>query len=432
MKGDRFPNHVGVKRKKNWLLLDEALLSQHMLIIGTTGAGKTETIKRLVAEVLRATDHDVFLVDGKGDPVFAREIAQLIYEARGAQIPIFSMGTGEIGSVYNGFRGEAADVYNRLCALVGVEEASGDAQYYADINRDILQLVCFSPHGAPRSFEELLQRLDKDWLEKTYASDLVELRNIRTIPDESFGSLLVRIRPLVRELRSVVDPNGFILEEIPGAVFSLRTQSVGDTARRFLRFFVEDIKDFVGKRQQRAGLLIIDEFGAFQSQGIDDILTLARSSNFGVILATQDVANLGEKDMRQIIMANTRTRILHVSDFPEEIAKLAGTKMAVESSIQHEEGEPTGSGSARPQHQFRIDMNEAAQLKAGEGFLIRQRYTAKFRTKRVPEVVATPEAVAEYRKQVTSQRTASPPPRKEQKQSTQNATPKPQIPDLKF
>ena len=398
MKGDRFPEHVGVKRTNNWLLLHERLLSQHMLILGTTGAGKTETIKRLVAETLRTTNRDIILVDGKGDDTFALEIAQMIYEARGESVPIFRMGGTKEGSVYHGFRGTPKDIYNRLAALVGVGDVTENAVYFANINRDILQLICFSPQGAPDSFEELLRRTKKTWLEHAYADDDDELEVIRNFSDKNFSDLLSNLRPLARELRSVVDPSGFVLEQTAGAIFSLRTQSVGDTARRFLRFFVEDIKDFVGKRQERPGLLIIDEFGAFQNNSITDVLTLARSANFGVILATQDVTNLGDEEKRQLIMANTRTKILHVSDFPEEIAQLAGTKIVVESSIQHQDGEVTGAGSARPQHQFRVNMNEVGQLKTGEGFIIRQRYAAKFRTKQVAAVVTQPESVAQYPK----------------------------------
>lgn len=180
------------------------------------------------------------------------------------------------------------------------------------------------------------------------------------------------------------------------AIFSLRTQSVGDTARRFLNFLIEDLKDFVGKRQQRPGLLIIDEFGVFDNHNIDAILMLARSANFGMILATQDVATLGDESLRRIIIANTRTKLLLATDFPEEIATLAGTTYQVEASLQHEAGEATGMGSARIQHAFRVDMNEAARLQTGEAFLIRQRYAAKLHIKPVGKIDATAEAIANF------------------------------------
>src|SRR5690606_14078711 len=151
-----------------------------------------------------------------------------------------------------------------------------------------------------------------------------------------------------------------------------------DTARSFLNFLVEDLKDFAGKRQRRPGLLIIDEFGAFQTEQIVALLMLARSAKMGVVLATQDVASLGKDEQaRRLILANTRTKLLMASDFPEEVAQLAGTLYQIEASIQHEEGQATGVGSARVQHAFRVDMNEAAQLLPGEAFLIRQRHAVK-------------------------------------------------------
>jgi hypothetical protein len=396
MQGERFPEYLGVRREGAWLQLSNPMLAQHLLIIGTTGAGKSETIKRLIAETLRETERDIFFIDGKGDLPFGQTIAQMIYEARAVTVPLFLMGLSETGSLYHGFRGAASDIYNRLCALVGVEEAVGNATYFADVNRELLQLICLAPEGPPRSFEELIDRLDLTWLSKTHAQDPRNRAAVKALDKESLSGLRMRLSPLSRELAPLIHPDGFVLEESRGAVFTLRTQSVGDTARRFLRFFVEDVKDFVGKRQQRPGLLIIDEFGAFNNENILALLTLARSADLGVVLATQDIASLGEEQTRRLIMANTRTKILMATDFPEEVAQLAGTMYGIEASIQHQDGEATGSGSARVQHQFRVDMNEVARLQPGEAFLIRQRYAAKFKVKPVGKITGTPDAIASF------------------------------------
>ena len=116
------------------------------------------------------------------------------------------------------------------------------------------------------------------------------------------------------------------------------------------------------------------------------LLTLARSAKLGVILATQDIASLGDEDTKRLILANTRTKMLMASDFPEEVAKLAGTIYQVESSVQHDSGEATGMGSARIQHTFKVDMNEAGRLQPGEAFIIRQRYAGKLRVARVKDI----------------------------------------------
>lgn len=377
------PAYLGLSCHQGWLQMDSGLLSQHLLVLGATGAGKSETLKRVAAESLAVADRDLFFVDGKGDPALGRDMAELIYRAHGRPVPRFVLGGDGPGSLYHGFRGGADAIYNRLCALVGVDEASGDARFYADINRDLLQLICYAPPGPPRAFDELLQRLDPVWLRRAYAHNPLEAATLATLDPQHVAGLLVRLRPLVREFGPLVGARGFVLEQSRGAVFSLRTQSVGDTARRFLHFLVEDVKDFVGKRQRRPGLLIIDEFAAFGNHNIVALLTMARSADLGVVLATQDVAGLGDETTQRLILANTRTKILMASDFPEEIGQLAGTSYQIEASIQHTEGLATGLGSARVQHAFRLDMNELARLQPGEAYVIRQRYAAKVRVKPV-------------------------------------------------
>lgn len=403
IKGDMFSPRLGVHTKRNHVYIEDRLIREHMIIVGTTGAGKTETLKNLIKQILWSSDRDIFVVDGKGDADFALDIANLIYGVRGKPVPIFKLGQTTSGAVYHGFRGHPQDIYNRLCALVGVDEATtGEGAYYADINRDLLQLVCYAPAGAPQSFEQVRERLNKSWLLSAYKGTEEE-KTITELDPKILNGLLVRVRPLVREFAPIVDPTGFILEESRGAIFSLRTQSVGDSARRFLKFLVEDFKDFVGKRQRpgQPAVFIIDEFGAFGNNNITALLSLARSSDLGVVLATQDAVTLGDESTKRKILANTRTKMLMVTEYPEELAKLAGTIYAIEASIQHAEGDPTGVGSARIQHQFKIDMNEAAKLEPGEAFLIRQRTALKLKGPRIGRVEYQRGAVANFPKPVT-------------------------------
>ena len=387
VKGDSFwGTNTGIHNTNGWLVIDENVLDQHTFILGATGAGKSETLKRLIFEVLSSTDRDIYFVDGKGDEGLANEIRGLAQQFGRGLAPVFRMGHGQGGAIYDGFRGQAEDVYNRLCALIGLEEMEGGATYYADINRDLLQLICYSRSGPPRNFEQIWERLDKDWLLSDYANNPREKRTIENYSERDLSGLAVRLRPLIREFSKSVGDDGFALEDTRCAIFSLRTQSVGDTARRFLGFLVEDLKDFIGKRQRRPAVLIIDEYAQFPADSVLALLSLARSSHLGVILATQDTSTLGDENNRQRILSNTTTQILMKSNFPEDIGKMAGTRYQLESSIQHDEGEATGQGSARIQHAFKVDMNEVAKMSAGEAFLIRNRYACKLKVERILDI----------------------------------------------
>jgi type IV secretory pathway TraG/TraD family ATPase VirD4 len=168
-------------------------------------------------------------------------------------------------------------------------------------------------------------------------------------------------------------------------------------AKKFLDFFIEDVKDWIGKRQPRGtkGLLIIDEFGTFRNQNITDVLSLARSSNLGVILATQDTATLGDTNTARRILANCNTYLLMKTNFPEELTELAGTVYRIEASQQTAEGgQATGVGSARVQHQYKINPNEVPKMAPGEAFLINSRFTAKIQMKQVPQIEINEQAIA--------------------------------------
>ena len=385
LKSDIFPKHLGIQEKKTWILLNEEVLDQHMLIIGSTGSGKSEAIKRLIYEGFVATNRNIYVVDGKGDSKFAEEIRALSAKHGRGKAPIYKLGFNESGAIYDGFRGQPTDIYNRLCALIGFSEVEGNAQFYADVSRDILQLVCYASEGPPRNFEDLRERLSKRWLHRAYKDDFAEYEAIEELDDKHLQGLVHRIRPLVREFSASIGEDGFSLESTRCAIFSLRVQSVGDTAQRFLDFLVEDIKDFIGKRQTEPSIFFFDEFGQFDNSTIIALLSLARSSKLAVVLATQDMDSTKDEKTKKLILANTRTKILMASDFPEDIAILAGTIMQLESSTQVFDGDITGLGSARKQHAFKIDMNEAGQLEVGQAFLIRQRHIAKIQIRQIEQ-----------------------------------------------
>ena len=405
--GEQFPTYTKIEQHWKWLRFHESLLDKHMFILGTTGAGKTELILRLCYEVLQNTNRNLYIVDGKGEMAFAETVAAMCYQIRGVQVPVFKLGHLHSGAVYNGFSGSADSIFNRLAYMVGVMNATtGEGQHYTEINKRLLQMVCLSgkdgkqiiasgKYDAPRSFEEVLLRLDYAWLKEAYASFPLAQRGIEMASKGSvIFDLYNRLYNLTNSFGDVISPKGFTLENTKCAVFSLKTNAAGVEAKSLLDFLNSDIQDFIANRITKPGLMIIDEFGSFANENITNILSQSRSSQLGVCLATQTISSLGDKLIQDKILENCNTHIMMKTLKGESLAEFAGTRMGAEMSIQLKEGQETGVQSARHQHQMRAHPQEAKELNPGEAIIINSGRSAKIKVARVENIQKNPSAIA--------------------------------------
>lgn len=381
---EAFPSHTGIRQQQGWLYLSETALTQHLFVLGSPGSGKSEMLKYLAYQILKHTDYDLFFIDGKGDSDLADFLRDATRHARDFTPATFRLGHVTSGDPYNAFVGQKEDIYNRLVRMIDSGQAQGGAAYYANANKTLLQLICYAPEGAPRDFSDLERRLNRKWLTRAYYSNQRELENIEAVK-KHMDDVGVWMQPLIRDFRDLIHRGGFTFDDARVAVFSIRTQSVGETSRQLLNVMNADLMDFMGKRQQRPAVVICDEFQAFKNETLAETLSLGRSSKLAVVLATQDTASIGNPDMVRRILANTKTKILMATDFPEDVGQIAGTQEILEHSYQHDEGQVTGVGTSRLQHQYAVPLNDVARLMPGEAFVIRQRYSSRVQFRMVEE-----------------------------------------------
>lgn len=405
LESDKFEKRHGIENYRNWLRFDEKQLNRHMFILGTTGAGKTETINRIIWEVLQNTNRDVFVIDGKGETKFAETVATMAYNLRGIKTPIFKLGHLESGAIYNGFSGSSDSIFNRIAYMVGVMEAStGEGKYYTEINKRLLQMVCVAGVDGhrlgitpPRSFEEILHRLDYEWLSQTYASNPLALKSVALAKDDrKIADLFNRLYNLSNSFGDSIHPNGFTLENTHCAVFSLKTNAAGIEARSLLDFLNSDVQDFISNRITRPAVMIIDEFGSFGNTSITNILSQSRSANLGVILATQTISSLGDsREIRSKIIENCNTHLMMKTIKPEELAEIAGTKLGIELGLQLDAGVETGLQTGRQQYQFKVNPQYARELPQGEGFFMNSGLVARVKIAQVKGIEIDKKSIAE-------------------------------------
>ncbi len=110
----------------------------------------------------------------------------------------------------------------------------------------------------------------------------------------------------------------------------------------------------------------------------------ARGFNTSLVLAPQVVAGMGEPDEVERILGSVETVICHRVNTPEQTVALAGTRRAMEYSTHYAHEGATGHGSARVQHQYKIDPDKVRSLEPGIAYLISRGRAMRIEVLRAP------------------------------------------------
>jgi hypothetical protein len=369
-------------------LLTPRQLTHHVLVMGATGSGKTETCLRLAYATARAfPDASVYYLDAKGDRLNAERFCGLMRDA-GRRARVFP------NEPFDGWRGDGRAIYNRLLEA-GQYPAEGEGVHYRLVAKAVLQRVCLHPSGPPRSSSEALERMDLGALSQAEGPALGgeltpgDVRDVRRRYGAIFGAL------------DGGADGSWAWEDTDAAYVLIDRQALGEEAHDLARFFFDDFAHFFSQRKprERFCLLVVDEFSAVAGAGgMASRVEQARAFNTALVLAPQVAAGMGDESEAERILGSAETVVLHRMNAPDGLAALAGTRLAPEFSQHYERpGEhgplrgprrPTGEGSVRLQHQFKVDPNAVRQLPEGVAFVIRRGRAMKARIVRAPEARA--------------------------------------------
>jgi hypothetical protein len=362
-------------------LMRDALL-RHVAVIGGSGSGKTETLLR-IAYLAAQANYSVFYIDAKADrPTMERFRALMAAAATGL--------TGVFPDYrFDAFRGDSRAVFNRLIEIVRYSE-EGDGAYYRDVAKRILATACFAEAGPPRSSDELIARLAPAELRRVAPALAADLSQ------RELAGVRLRYEAFFAALDGQLDA-GLAFDDRLSYYVLLDGLSLKEEAGSLARLMLADFAHFAKHRKlpTRRALLILDEFSAIaESANVVDLVERLRSHNVGIVLAPQAEEGLGESELaRARIIQSCETVILHQTKRPESLASLAGTRREVQSSLQHEDGRATGTGSGRSQHVFTVDPNEVRRLGPGEAFVIRHGRGARVQIAQAPPVPRIPPLV---------------------------------------
>lgn len=361
------------------LKLDASSANLHSLVLGGSGAGKTETLKRLVSIYATQTDYDIFLIDPKNDRELKIAFLSLVGMA-GRRCRAFP------DEPYNGFRGDARALHNRFLTIprLGTEGASA---YFAEMSEEYLWLGINAGDSVPRSFGELAQRLDYDGMTAYYQSDPASLQSLQRIKKGDANSIAMRFSNIARKLDQF-SANGWALEDTRAGYFGLPVLENARDVDAVARYLIEDFKHYFATRKtSRRTVVLIDEFSALGSENVVNLMELVRSLGGIVILASQTTAALGDERLQQRILGNVTIYLQRMND-PREVAILGGMQQRLDVSRRMGAGGmlDQAQGTARYVDKAVIDPTKAAQLPTGGAFLINRGHVAEVKILQAPPV----------------------------------------------
>jgi type IV secretory pathway TraG/TraD family ATPase VirD4 len=370
-------------------------LAAHGLILGATGAGKTTTLMRLLGDRIERGE-PVVVIDLKGSPGFAAELRAAAHQA-GRH---FAQWTPDGGSHWNPLAtGNATELKDKLMST----ERFTEPHYRRAAERYLqlaIQVAQETSGGAPVSLAGVVRLLSPDRLAAA-ARTLPPVRAAQL--REYVGSLTPDQHSAVRGLASrlailteshtgrFLEPtaNGQNLdlrETLSGsgvALFSLNSSTYGSLASLLGTLVVQDLVAATGSRLADTGsaggraqaTVAIDEFSAMGSDNLLALLARGREAGVGVLMATQELADLERagRGFKDQVLGLTAVKIVHRQDVPDSaltVAQLAGTVRVWERTYQERDGRfgsrGYGGTSARQVERYRVDPELVRSLRTGE------------------------------------------------------------------
>jgi hypothetical protein len=355
-------------KQGQWATYPPTVLGRHLVLIGGSGTGKTETVIRLGYGARRAYNWRVYYLDCKGDDEIAERFLMVMGQAGCEARAFFPQ------EPYDGWRGNPTALLNRLLTIVDYTEP-----FYRDVAKMALDLAVHAPPAPPRSSRELLERLDLETLASMY-KDQPQIRELGAIEKLHMNGAYTRYRAFFQALHGGLDGQ-WAFEDVQAGYIMLKGLELKDQTASIGRFLMEDFAHFVSARKDLNDrvLLIVDEFPAIAFGGANaaTLFEMVRSRGAGVVITAQSYAGMGEGADR--ILGAAASLLLHQCGDPDDLLKRAGMETTYQRRISFaQRGVSTtnprefevGEGSLAGVRELKIRPDHVKTLQPGECYLI--------------------------------------------------------------
>ena len=306
-------------------------LMRHIVVVGEPGFGKTITLLRLAVMAVHYGMQVIYL-DLKGSMKTAAQFVAAMRLLGVQRIKVYPQ------EPYDGWRGDAKTLYNRLMQMVDV----GTHPFYHRLTSSLISLAVHAPCGPPTSSKDLLRRLERNWLYRAYAGKTIEhafaRRKIaRLVPH--LDDLSLTFEGFFDGIAGALD-GAWAMEDADAIYIGLDGDAQKEQAALMASYLLEDCAHYAKFRKgARHALLVLDEFGVLDSTNAIDLYERVREPGMSVVASAQSYEGLGPQ-RKQVVTASS-IKILHRCGDPEEIVRYAGEREVPAFSHLLEEGEET-------------------------------------------------------------------------------------------
>jgi len=369
----------------NYAVVPDGYVNQNVLVLGTTGGGKTITLRRFYHRAI-TKGYPLVVIDGKPSD---DNVIWLKKMAEKHNRPFYGFNC----DTHCHYDCLASGGYTELKDKIISLKDQWESDYYRSIAEDYLQTSLQVLLKSKKSFDlkkivdclnyDNLLNLSHELNEVVLAKKIAELgsydrkdilglqAHLNILINSELGSYFVRDHNTFT-LSQVIDEGAVLYFALPALRFPSFSKVLG-------KLVINDLKaviDHYNHHDQRV-FMVFDEFSVFAGDQVLNLVNMGRGKGVHAIFGTQGLGDLDKVDetFKDQVLNCVNTIICHrLNDqkSAEGIANWIGTEYGVKVTVQI--GEPpvdSAKGSARWSKEFIVHPDDIKQgLQAGEAFYI--------------------------------------------------------------
>ncbi len=367
------------------VVIPDRYINQVALVLGTTGSGKTITLRRFYQRAMMQS-YPLIVIGGKPDEA---NINWLMDLAKRYNRRFIGFNCGNFLSYDALAHGNFTELKDKIICLKDVWEND----YYRSIAEDYLQTTfeVLLKLGGILDLKRVVDCLNYSKL-KLLAADTKDeglidrVKELKNYERKDITGLQAHLNILINsELGRYFDKteNSFSLTEVIDqqaiVYFALPALRFPSFAKVLGKLVINDIKAVIDRNRSYDGpvFTVFDEFSVFAGEQVLNLVNMGRGKGVHAIFGTQGLADLDKVDVsfKNQVLNCVNTLICHQlndQDSAETVANWVGTKdvFTVTAQLNMKESD-SGMGSVRVNKEYIVHPDAIKQgLRTGEVFCV--------------------------------------------------------------